>query len=387
MNNLVKVKVEGKNVLNYLKYLIKNKVNIINLNIIKHNELELIIDYKDYHLLTKYSKTYKVTVIEKYGKLRLLSLIKNNIIIISSLIFSIIFLYLLSHVIFSIDIMYNNQEIVKLITNELSKYNIKKYQFKKDYQYLEKVKKKLLNENKDILEWIEIEESGTKYIVRLVERKKETPNEEYLYQSVVAKKSATITSIKSSSGEKIKSINTYVKKDETIISGVLTKPDGTSIYTKAKGIVYGEVWYQVNVEYPLYYKEERVTGRNKNVLSFYFLNNKISFFGYKKYKQFRLTSHPIFENNIIPIKIAKEKLYEVEIKEEIYTVESATEKAIQYAINKMKVKNKDLIEVKDVQILKKQVENSKVVLTIFVSVTEDITKIVEIAPEISNLTP
>ena len=167
----------------------------------------------------------------------------------------------------------------------------------------------------------------------------------------------------------------------------MTKPDGTSIYTKAKGIVYGEVWYQVNIEYPLYYKEERVTGRNKNVLSFYFLNNKISFFGYKKYKQFRLTSHPIFENNFIPIKIAKEKLYEVEIKEEIYTVESATEKAIQYAINKMKVKNKDLIEVKDVEILKKQVENFKVVLTIFVSVIEDITKIVEITPEISELTP
>ena len=385
MNNLVKVKIEGKNVLNYLKYLIKNKINIINLNIVKHNELQIIIDYKDYDLLTKYSKTYKATIIEKYGKLRLISLIKNNIIIISSLIFSIIFLYLLSNVIFSIDVMYNNQEIVKLITSEFSKYNIKKYRLKKDYHYLEQVKKKILNENKDILEWIEIEESGTKYIVRLVERKKETTNKEYLYQSIIAKKDATITSIKSSSGEKIKGINTYVKKNDTIISGILLKPDGTNIYTKAKGSVYGEVWYQVNIEYPLYYCEEKVTGRNKNVLSFYFLNNKLSLFSYKKYKQFRLTSHPIFENNIIPIKIAKEKLYEVEIKEEIYTLESATEKAIQYAINKIKTQNKDLIQIKDIQILTKQNQNSKVVLTLFVSVIEDITKIVEIKPETKEL--
>ena len=386
MNNLVKVKIEGKNVLNYLKYLIKNKINIIKLNIVKYNELHLIVDYKDYSLLTKYSKTYKVTIIEKYGKLRLLSFIKNNIIIITSLTFSIIFLYLLSHIIFSIDIMDNDQEMVKLITNELSKYNIKKYQFKKKYQYLEKVKKKILGDNKDILEWIEIEESGTKYIIRLVERKKGQKHKEYLYQSVVAKKNATITSIKSSSGEKVKAINSYVKKDDTIISGILIKPDGTNIYTKAQGIVEGEVWYQINIDYPLHYREERVTGRNKNVLSFYFLNNKISLFSYKKYKQFKLTSKPIFENNIISIKIAKEKLYEVMVKEEIYTVESATIKATQYAIDKMKNRNKNIIEIKDVQILTKQIKNSKVVLTIFVSAIEDITKIVEISPETNELT-
>ena len=87
MNDLVKVKIEGKNVSNYLKYLIKNKINIFSLKVIKHNELDILIAYKDYDLLTKYSKTYKVTIIKKYGKLRLLSFIKNNIIKLLSLIF------------------------------------------------------------------------------------------------------------------------------------------------------------------------------------------------------------------------------------------------------------------------------------------------------------
>ena len=116
-------------------------------------------------------------------------------------------------------------------------------------------------------QWIEIEESGTKYIVRLVERKKEEKKEEYKYQSIIAKKDATITNIKAYSGEKIKIINQYVKKGEVIISGLLTKPDGTNLYTKAKGIVSGEVWYKVDIEYPLYYQEEKVTGKNKFVIS------------------------------------------------------------------------------------------------------------------------
>jgi len=281
--------------------------------------------------------------------------------------------------------MYNNQEIVNIVTQELAKYNIKKYKLKKDYTYLNQVKKKILNDNKDILEWIEIEESGTKYIVRLVERKKETKKEEYQYQSIVSTKEAIITSIKATSGEKVKNINDYVKKGDTIISGILTKPDGTNIYTKAKGTIYGEVWYKINIEYPLYYIEERVTGKNKNVLSFYFLNKKISIFPYKKYKQFKLTSKTILENNIIPIKIAKEKLYEVIIKEEIYTIESAIEKATNYSVTKMKEKNKNIVEIKDIQILEKQNKNSKINLTIFVSVIEDITKIVEIKEEINDL--
>jgi len=385
MNNWIKVKIEGKNVLNYIKYLIKNKVNIINLNIVNYNKLSIIVDYKDYDLLNKYSKTYKVTIIKKYGKLRLFDLIKNNVIILSCLILSIIFLYLLSNIIFSVDIMYNSQEIVNIVTEELAKYDIKKYKLKKDYTYLNQVKKKILNDNKDILEWIEIEESGTKYIVRLVERKKETKAEEYQYQSVVSTKEAIITSIKAISGEKIKNINDYVKKGDTIISGILTKPDGTNIYTKAKGTIYGEVWYKINIEYPLYYLEEKVTGKNKNVLSFYFLNKKISIFPYKKYKQFKLTSKTILENNIIPIRISKEKLYEVIIKEEIYTIESAVEKATNYSITKMKEKNKSIVEIKDIQILEKQNKNSKINLTIFVSAIEDITKIVEIKEETNNL--
>ena len=380
-NNYILVKIKGKNVDNYVKWLIKSKINIINLNIIKHNELNIIIDYKDYNLLSKYSKTYKITIIKKYGKLRLFDILKNNIVIILCLILSIIFLYYLSNITFSVDVIYNDHEMVNLIKKELAKYGIKKYKRKKSYNYLDKVKEKILDDNKDTLEWLEIEESGTKYIVRLVERKKETKQNEYQYQSIVASKDATITSIKAYSGEKVKQVNEYVKKGNVIISGILTKPDGTNIYTKAKGTVLGEVWYKVSVEYPLYYKEERVTGKNKSVISIYFLNKEIPIFPYKKYKQFKRQSKTLIENNIIPFKIAKEKLYEVIIKEDIYTNEEAIQKAIEEAKLKIKENNKNIMDIKNVQILNKENLNSKIKINLFVSVIEDITEIIEVKEE------
>lgn len=377
-NNYIKVNIIGKNVNNYLKWLMKQKINIASINVKHHNELEIIINYQDYKLLTKYSKTYKIKIVKTYGWLKFKNIIKKNFIMIMCLIFAIVLIYSLSHIIFSVDIIYNDQEIVNILKKELDKYDIKKFKIKKDTKYLEEVKKKILSDNKDILEWIEIEESGTKYIVKLVERKKESSSNDYEFQSIVATKDAIITSIKASSGEKIKKVGEYVKKGEPIISGILTKPDGTNIYTKAKGTVYGEVWYKINVEYPLYYQEEKVTGRSKNVLSLYFLNKKVSLFSYHKYKQFKLESESILENNLLPIKIAKERLYEVKIKEEIYTEETAIDKAKSISKDKLLATNKNIQEIKNIEILEKEVLNSKISLTIFVSVIEDITKIEEI---------
>lgn len=380
-NNYIKVKIEGKNVNNYIKWLINKKINIIRLKIIKHNELNIIIDYKDFEELSKYSKTYKIKIIKKYGKLRLFEIIKNNIIILICLMLSIVFLYLLSNIIFSIDIIYNDKEIVEKIKKELEKHDIKKYQIKKDYNYLNKAKEEILKENQDILEWIEIEELGTKYIIRLVERKKETKEKEYKYQSIIAKKDATIKSIKAYSGEKVKYVNQYVKKGEVIISGVLTKTDGTNLYTKAKGVITGEVWYKIDIEYPLYYQEEKVTGKNKFIISIYFLNKKIPIFAYNKYKQFKLESKVIIEDNFIPFKIAKEKLYEVIIKEEIYTEEEAIKKAIESSEEKLLANNKNINKINNIEILNKQNLNSKIKLTLFMSVEEDITEITEITEE------
>ena len=383
MNNNVLVKIEGRNVNNYIKWLIKSRINIIDLKVINYNELNILIDYKDYSLLTKYSKTYKVSIIKKYGKLRLFDTIKNNIIMLLCIIFAIALLYTLSNYIFSIDIIYNDKEIVDLINNELAKHNIKKYQRKKNSIELDRIKKTILKDNQDILEWFEIEENGTKYIIRLVERKKPISKEKYTYQSIAAGKDAIITSIDAYSGEKVKKVNEYVKKNDIVISGILIKPDNTNIYTKATGNVYGEVWYKVNVEYPLYYREELLTGKSKKIITLSFLNKKISLFPYNKYKQFKSKSYILFENNIIPIRLLKERVYEVNLKEDIYTYEEAITKAKEESIKKLKIKNGKIKEIKTIEVINRENLSSKIKVDLFVSVVEDISKVISITEEIN----
>ena len=377
-NNYIKVRIEGKNVNNYIKWMIKQKINIINLNIIKHNHLEVIINYKDYKQLHKYSKTYKISIIKKYGNLKIIELFKKNLFIIIPIFLAIIFLYFLSNVIFLVDVIYNDKDVVEKIKQELSKHGIEKYKLKKDYEYLNKVKEEILKNNKETLEWLEIVEDGTKYIVKLVERKKEEKKESFEYQSITTSKDAIITSIKAYSGEKIKEINDYVKKDEIIVSGVIEKPDGSLIYTKANAKIYGEVWYKINIEYPYVYKEESVTGKNKEVYVINFLNQKFPIFPYSKYKEFKVVSKNIIENNILPIAFTKEKQYEVILKEEIYTYEEAISNAIEISKKKLLENNNKIIEIKKINILDKQAIGSKIKLNLFISVEEELTKIVEI---------
>lgn len=377
-NNYIKILIQGKNINNYIRWLIKEKINIINLNVINNKNLEIIINYKDYKKIIKYSKTYKVKVLKKYGCLKILEMIKNNIFILFSILISIMFLYFLSNIIFSVDIIYNNKDTVNLIKSELKKYNIEKFKFKKDYNYINEVKEKILNNNKDRLEWIEIIEDGTKYIVKVVERKKEDVKEEFEFQSIASSKNAIITSIKAFSGEKVKEINEYVKTDELVVSGMLIKPDGTTVYTRADAKIYGEVWYKVTIEYPLVYREEKVTGKCKNVLVVNFLNKKFSLFSYNKYKEFKLEKINLIENNIIPLTISKDKQYEVIIKENIYTWEEAISNAIDYSKDKLLANNKKIIGINKIEIIDKEIISSKIKLNIFISVEEDITKIVEI---------
>lgn len=377
-NSYISVIIEGKNINNYIKWLIKQKIHIINLNVIRHNKLEVTIKQKDFDKLSKYSRTYKVKVTKTYGILKIIEILKKNSFIFVTIIIAILFVYFLSNIIFSIEIVYNNPEIVNKMKKELKKHNIKKYQLKKDYENLEKIKKEILDNNKDTLEWLEIIENGTKYIVKLVERKKEDINKEYEYQSITVTKDAIVTNIKALSGEKIKEINDYVKKDDVVVSGIITKPDNTLIYTKAKATIYGEVWYKVDIEYPYAYQEERVTGKSKNVFVIKFLNKKIPVFSYKKYKEFKTITNNIVEHNILPINLSKEKQYEVIIKEEIYTWEEAISNAIQESKKKMLESNKKIIEIKNVDILDKQAINTKIKLSLFVSVIEDITKVIEV---------
>ena len=176
---------------------------------------------------------------------------------------------------------------MELLGNELKRYGIKKYTLIKDYDELVSIKNKILEDNKERLEWLEISLYGTKYIVRVEERKLNEKEGEYKYQSIVSKKDAVIYRINAIRGEKVKEVNDYVSKGDVVISGYITKPDNSKVLTKAEGKVYGEIWYEVDVDYPIIYQETNYTGKKRDVYSLYFFNKRfavatLSKFGFYK---------------------------------------------------------------------------------------------------------
>ena len=156
----IKIKITGRNINNFLKRIIRNNINIIKVIPISYKEMDLIIDYKDLDKIEKLKTIYNIKIIRYYGKLRILKRIKKNIFILSFLLIGLFLVYILSNLILSIEVIHSNNNIIKLVENELEENGIKKYRFALSYDEVEKVKKKILEDNKDSLEWLEIIKEG-----------------------------------------------------------------------------------------------------------------------------------------------------------------------------------------------------------------------------------
>ena len=341
----VKISVRGRNVNLFIKRLIKNKINIIKVIPKSYKEVLLIVDYNDIDRINKIKTIYSIDIISYYGTLRIFKYIKKNIFIISFLIIGIIMIYILSNIIFSIDIIHSNSNIISLVDSELKSHGIKKYSFVKSYKEIEKIKKDILEGNRDNLEWLEIIRNGTKYIVRVEERIINKDNNSSNNYSIVAKKNAVIKSITAYSGEKVKDVNTYVKKGEEVISSYVTMPNNERVFSSANGKVIGEVWYNVSVDYPYYYNEVLYTGKKRRVISFNILSKSYSLFNFKKYKSFDINRKYIYKSSITPVSLSIDYEYETKIINDIYTYDTAKEKAIMVAKDKLKEKYKDIIDI------------------------------------------
>lgn len=374
----IKIKVTGRNINNFLKRLINNNINIEKVIPISHKEIDLIINYQDLDKVLKLKTIYNIKIIRYYGKLRIIKRIKKDIFILSSLLISLLLIYTLSNIIFKVEVIHSNKNIIKLVTKELEDNGIKKYKFVKNYQEIEKIKNKILEENKDTLEWLEIIREGTKYTIRVEERIiNNKPKDNKIY-NIVASKNAVIKNIYAESGEKIRSINTYVKKGDIIISSDITLPNNEKISKTASGKVQGEVWYNINIEYPYQYHEMKYTGNKKKVLVLNLLNKRISFFDFHKYKTFNRNIKYIFNNNITPISLIYEDEYETNIINEVYDYNTAREKAITKAKEKILEKYPNIKDITNIKIIKEEDKKNKISLNLFVTCLEDITEYKEV---------
>ena len=283
MINKYKLLITGRNVLDKL---IKDNIYLYDIDNYK-DKVIVIVDEVGYK---KIKKKYKYKIINRYGKNKLNYLFNKYFIFICAFILGIIINIFLSNIIFSIDIIHSNKKIRNIIKEDLNKYGIRRFYLKKSYKNKEKIIEKILKKENNNIEWLEIEEVGTKYIVRVEQRKKKIKDKKCPLQNIIAKKSAMILDIDAYSGEVVKKRLDYVSKGDVIISGLIHNKEKIVKKKCALGKVYGEVWYNVEVELPIKYKlntinkkaikiaDNKMKGKyiiSKKVLKKYQKNSKI----------------------------------------------------------------------------------------------------------------
>lgn len=368
-NSIVKVSVKGKRVDRFIKRLINENINIISANYVSQSEIIVLIRYNDYVKIRKKKGIYKIRLVNSYGLMGVRDVIRRNAFFLISMVIVIGIIFFLSNIIFSVRVIHYSKDIRSLLYRELEGYGIKKYGKMVSYDKLDYIEKEILKNNRDRLEWLEIKREGTKYIVKVEERVIKREKEVTSPKDIVASKNAVIMDIRSSKGERVRDINDYVSKGDVIISGEVIKPDGTKVVTGSSGKIYGEVWYTAILEYPYYYREEKLTGKSKDVYVISFLNKRVPL-TLHKFKSFQSNEKVIFKS--YPIGFYKEKEYEVKVTSKLYTDEEIEEAARNLLEEKLKEQNKKIEEVLDMTVLSREDGGSAVKFKFFVSVKEDI---------------
>lgn len=352
----------------FLNYLIYNKIYYDSLN--KNNEYFVLdVSYDDYLYIRR---RYKCHIVKYYGKKNIVNMYENNKYVLLSLIISFMLLFLLCNTIFDIKINSDNKDIINIINNSLSDNGIGVYKRKVSFDKLNNIKNKILEDNKDTLEWIEIREKGCIYYIDVTPRVKSNNNaDNSLPSDIVAEKDGVIKHIVVHRGSKVIDNGDYVKKGDILISGNIIKNENVIDKVHSEGVIYAETWKTVNISIPF----KRIDYVYKKTINHYYLD----IFGHKftisgKYDSDNTINKKsiVLDKPYLFFKLYKEEKKIYDYNEVILNKEEAYNEALNRSIDVINKKLSSDEYIISKKVLKKEVKRSKINLEVFFKVYEKI---------------
>lgn len=352
----------------FLNYLIYNKIYYDSLN--KNNEYFVLdVSYDDYLYIRR---RYKCHIVKYYGKKNIVNMYENNKYVLLSLIISFMLLFLLCNTIFDIKINSDNKDIINIINNSLSDNGIGVYKRKVSFDKLNSIKNKILEDNKDTLEWIEIREKGCIYYIDVTPRVKSNNNaDNSLPSDIVAEKDGVIKHIVVHRGSKVIDNGDYVKKGDILISGNIIKNENVIDKVHSEGVIYAETWKTVNISIPF----KRIDYVYKKTINHYYLD----IFGHKftisgKYDSDNTINKKsiVLDKPYLFFKLYKEEKKIYDYNEVILNKEEAYNEALNRSIDVINKKLSSDEYIISKKVLKKEVKRSKINLEVFFKVYEKI---------------
>lgn len=372
------IRISGKDVKRFLHNLHKMHIEFFNI-VFEKNSVIIKVSEEDYKKILDIKTIYEIEVVKVYGLAYIRAFLKKYWLFLIILLLGFLMFLGLTNIVFEVEVVHNDKELRELILDELEKEGIYKHSFVVSYEKKEEIKANILKKYNDQIDWLEIERQGTKYVVKVEERKKNEDVVDDTPRNIVAKKNGLIKKIVSSSGEILVKKEQYVKKGDVLIGGTIHNKELEVAKVRAEGNVYAETWYTVTVELPYHYHEEIKTNNSQKVIDIQWFSHSYHWFDFKKYKNSNEKEIFKLQNNLLPISISFIEEQEVEVVDKIYTKDNAVTEASEIAKKRLKNNLGEDIEILYEKNLKITEEDSKIIVVMFYKVYEDITDYQEIS--------
>lgn len=366
--NKIELSIFGVNLKRLIKNFYKSKIDVFNLKQVSFKNIILTINYKNYKQAKKLLKDYEYKITNRFGANYLVNFATKRLGLVVGVVLFFIAIFLNGNYLSKIYIYGTSKIDNNEIINYLTTLGIKQNSFfcSVDVELLEK---SLENHFSDI-SLVSMIKKGTNIIINIKE--KITIDEVMVSGDITSQFDGQILEINLIQGRPLFEEGDIVKKGDILVKGE-TIINGKIVECRAIANIKMNVWYQSSYNFIENEIIKKRTGRvkeNSNLTifnkCFTIKNNTINFKSYEK----EYVSHYLFDKNILPIKINKEKFYEIE--EILVKNEFLNEKDdIIYLTkeNALKQVPKDC-EVTDIKTEIVDTENGKIVTTYLLTVQE-----------------
>jgi similar to stage IV sporulation protein len=286
-------------------------------------------------------------------------------------------LYLLTSLVWQINVTGNVKISTSQILDAANKQGIYRLQWKMKLADPNELSRQLRVALPDA-SWIGVEIKGTQVNIQVVEARKPDSKPSNSPRNLIASKNALVTEILAQKGKPVVKSNTYVRKGDLLISGIIGDASHSQIVV-AEGKVKGLVWYTSTIETPLKKFYKVLSGETKSRGYLVLGTRAIQLTGYGKipfeqYETNQIRKSLQWRDFILPIGWINEKLMDMKIMEQTIDLKEAREIGLEQARAKLLEQAGPEARIVSEKILHEKTESGKVYIEVHFGVEELIAK-------------
>lgn len=370
-------RIRGKKIHRFINRISEERLQIWNIRFRAEDECTLYVSVDDFFRLRPILRETdcRIRIHQRVGlPFHIHKWLKRKSFIIGSFLFFIT-LYVMSSMIWSVEVKGVDPIQEREILQVAKKFGLEKGGFKTQLLPLDELRRSMLQSLNGVA-WVGVDITGTKVKIEIVEQTR--PKEKALQnpRNLVASKDAVIVKILAVKGKPMVKVNQRVGRGDILISGYIGDEENHAIVV-AEGQVKGLVWYKTTVTLPLVQERRELTGNSMNRSYLVIGNRALKLDGYGKvpfqaYESKWDEKWVEWRNYRLPVRWLDEKVMEVNVLRTKLSIADALNLAKARARDDVLLKAGSEAKIESEKVLRRDVQNDKVVLTLLFEVVENI---------------